>query len=440
MQLQELYALYKKNPVVITDSRLKTGGGIFFALKGENFNGNDFAADAINNGCSVAILDEKRPGHEAIPNGSLIYVKNVLETIQQLAAYHRQQLKIPIIGITGSNGKTTTKELFTAVLSKKYKTFATRGNYNNHIGVPLSLLSVLPSHEIAVIEMGANHIGEIGFLCSLARPTHGIITNIGKAHLEGFGSPEGVLKAKTELYHSLQKDKGTVFYNIFDEVLNQQIKKFTFNAIPYSTGKLQDDCQYFGKIIDNENFLTCTFTDKKEGTEMKVNSQLMGVYNLSNLLAAFAVGKYFDVPNPDIKKALEGYIPDNLRSQIIEGKSNTIFMDAYNANASSMEAAIDAFLQRKTEKQKVLILGSMNELGQYAMEEHAKIINKLNQVKGISVYYIGSDFCGAGAKPCYLSVDNLKTFLSDNPISNSYILLKGSRSFKLENLLETLTT
>ncbi len=361
---------------ICTDTRKLQESDLFFALKGENFNGNKFAKQALNSGAKRAIVDEKEFEGE-----NTILVKNALETLQQLATYHRKQLNTPIIALTGSNGKTTTKELINAVLSKKYNTTATIGNLNNHIGVPLTLLSMTNETEIGIIEMGANHPKEIEFLCNIALPDYGYITNFGKAHLEGFGSIKGVIKAKSELYDFLKKRDKTIFINEDDDIQIEKTKNC--NAFSFSENKKTSDINI--KLIDANPFVKLGFN----ATETQSN--LIGLYNFKNISAAITIGKYFKVSDKAISKALELYSPTNNRSQIINKNSNRIILDAYNANPTSMQAAIESFDKLKDEH-KIAFLGDMFELGRESSVEHQNIITLLENTNLQKAYVVGNNF------------------------------------------------
>ena len=418
MQIQKLYQFFLKHPIICTDSRKITKGSIFFSLKGKIFNGNKFAEKAIKDGCSFAIIDEKK---YAI-NDKFILVDDVLGTLQNLAKHHRTLLNIPIIGITGTNGKTTSKELINAVLSSEKCCYATKGNFNNHIGVPLSILEITSSHEIAIIEMGANHIGEIAFLCNISQPIFGVITNIGKAHLEGFGSFESVIKAKSELYNYIQKNNGNVFVNNEAELLIEladNIRKTTY-------GKNGD---YKGSIASNTPFVSVQFG------ENSIISNLIGDYQFYNIMLAISVGKYFEITDKNIKKAIESYTPKNNRSEIIKTKSNTIILDAYNANPSSMTAMLHSFAKQNYEN-KLCILGDMLEMGNTSLQEHKAIIDLANELK-LECIFIGTEFAQVH-KQVYNSTDKFSEFLKEKPIKNKTILLKGSRGITLEKLVELL--
>jgi len=418
MKTTELYKIYKSNPKICTDTRKIEKESLFFALKGENFNGNKFATKAISDGCSFAIIDEKK----YCTNNKCILVENVLETLQNLAKHHRKQLSIPIVGITGTNGKTTSKELIHAVLSSGKNCYATKGNLNNHIGVPLSILEINKNHEIAIIEMGANHIGEITALCKIARPNFGVITNIGKAHLEGFGSFEGVIQAKSELYNYIQKNNGNVFVNNEAELLIEladNIRKTTY-------GK-NGDCK--GNISEITPFIGLVFGEEK------IQSKLLGDYQFYNIMLAVCIGKHFGIADKNIKLAIESYTPKNNRSEIIKTKSNTIILDAYNANPSSMTAMLYAF-DKQNYDNKLCILGDMLEMGETSLKEHQEIIDLANELKLESIF-IGEEFSELN-KNAYRNIEGFSQYLENNPINNKTILLKGSRAIALEKLISLL--
>lgn len=419
MTIEELYTLYTQNYLVDTDTRKIRKNSMFFALKGENFNGNKFAVEAIKSGANYAIIDEA----EYKTNPNIILVDNVLQTLQNLANFHRKQLNIPIISLTGSNGKTTTKELINIVLSQKYQTTATQGNLNNHIGVPLTLLSITPSTEIGIIEMGANHLNEIEFLCKIAEPTHGYITNFGKAHLEGFGSFEGVIKGKSELYNFIKDTKGKVFINSDDEI---QVKK--------SDGI---DCINFSS--ENIEFIEANPYVKVKFKNTLIKSNLIGKYNYKNISVALTIGNYFNVPVNDIKKAIESYIPTNNRSQIIQKESFKIILDAYNANPSSMQAALENFNQLE-DTHKMVILGDMFELGENSNFEHQKIAELATSFNFNKVYLIGKAFSTTSVKNAFVyeSFESFKNSIKNFNLDNTTILIKGSRGMALERVLELL--
>lgn len=420
--IQDLYYVFKRHSAITTDSRKIPAGSVFFSLKGESFDGNQFAEAALNLGASYAVIDDETKYKE----GKYILVADCLKTLQELAIYHRSQLKIPFIAITGSNGKTTTKELIKAILSTKYKTLATEGNFNNHIGVPLTILAITSEIEIAVIEMGANHIGEIAMLCEIAQPDLGLITNIGSAHIGEFGGFEGIIKAKTELYEYLKKKKGKIFINIDNKLL-----------ISKSEG-IEKIC--YGK--SNGSYCLCKpvegFSTLKISYENEIiTTHLIGTYNFENAAAAICIGKFFHIEAPLIKQAIEAYIPSNNRSQLVrkEKSGNIITADCYNANPSSMEAAINA------SSASVAILGDMFELGSFSEIEHKRIFN-LAEKKFKTLILAGKNFSEAakGRKSIsFLTTDQLLEWMKKNPpIVNSQILLKGSRGMKMEKLLDLL--
>ncbi|MDO9275917.1 MAG: UDP-N-acetylmuramoyl-tripeptide--D-alanyl-D-alanine ligase [Lutibacter sp.] len=419
MKIEQLHKLYAQTYLADTDTRKIRKGSVFFALKGDNFNGNEFAAEAIKSGAGYAVIDEEN--YSRFPN--TILVSNVLETLQKLANFHRKQLAIPIVSLTGSNGKTTTKELINAVLSKKYETSATAGNLNNHIGVPLTLLSMTPKTEIGIVEMGANHLKEIEFLCSIAAPNYGVITNFGKAHLEGFGSLEGVIKGKSELYDFLRLTKGTVFLNTDDKL---QVKQASgINAVEFNGDTI--------KFVAASPFVIVQFKNTV------IESQLIGKYNYNNIAVAVTVGNYFKISEIDIKKAIENYVPVNNRSQIIQKGTNKIILDAYNANPSSMQAALENFAQLK-DTDKIVFLGDMFELGKDSKMEHQKIADMAASFNFSKVFLIGKAFSATSAKNAYVSdsFESFKNSTNYSNINNATILIKGSRGMALERLLDLL--
>lgn len=418
--MEQIYAKYLEHPRICTDTRNIVPDSIFVCLKGENFDGNSFATQALDAGAAFVITNRK----DLADNPRCIVVDDTLQTLQQLAKYHRDHLKIPVIGITGTNGKTTTKELVSAVLAKKYRISFTQGNLNNHIGVPLTLLSIRPDTEIAIVEMGANHPGEIADLCQLSQPTHGIITNIGTAHIEGFLSQENIIITKKALYRSVMASQGTLFVNIGDSVLTQDLDYP--DIYPYAIDN--DKAKVSGKIIRNDGLLTISLFGRT------VQTQLTGAYNLANMLCAAAVGCYFDVSEDDICNALTNYQPSNHRSQVEQRGSNTIIADYYNANPTSMTAALNN-LFGIDHPLKVAILGDMRELGSVSQEEHARIINLCCE-KAVETYFIGSEFRQhlASAPHSFVDVDAANDYFSKHPISNALVLVKGSRSIHLEKL------
>lgn len=425
MTIEELYKIYRQYPSVQTDTRKLKPGDIFFALKGESFDGNAFAQQALDNEAAYAVIDERR--YEI--SGKTILVENVLETLQQLARHHRLQFTIPVLAITGSNGKTTTKELIHAVLSTSFKTYTTDGNLNNHIGVPLTLLKIKEDAEIAVVEMGANHIGEIASYCTYALPTHGLITNCGKAHLEGFGSEEGVRKGKGELFDHLRSNQGTAFV-MWDYDYLREMSKGIPVVIKYGTTHADIE----GSATKNNPFLEVAV--RKTADIPLIKTWLVGEYNLPNVLAAIALGDYFKVPAEKIKFAIESYVPSNSRSQLIEKGSNKIILDAYNANPSSMRSAIENFASLQADN-KVMLLGAMAELGEESLKEHEAIIEMIRQYGFKKVALVGGDFLKI--KHPFIAFRNAaeaKAWLLQQRLQNSYLLIKGSRSIKMETVLE----
>ena len=414
MEISELYKIYKSKSSICTDTRKIKKGGLFFALKGENFNGNLFAAKAISDGCSFAIIDEKK----IAKNDKFILVKNVLETLQNLARHHRKQLSIPIIGITGTNGKTTSKELIHAVLKSELNSYATKGNLNNHIGVPLSILEITKEHEIAIIEMGANHEKEIEFLCDIAKPTHGVITNIGSAHLEGFKNHQGVINAKNELFNFIKKNNGVLFVNDNDELLlnlSEKIERITYGNNGF--------CKGF--ITKNTPYLSIKFS------HTEINSKLIGEYQFSNIMLAVCIGNKFNIKDLNIQKAIENYTPKNNRSEILKTKDNLLILDAYNANPSSMKAMITSF-SKQDYTNKLCILGDMLELGEYTIKEHSAILDLIDTLN-LEIILIGKEFSKI-SKEAFKDRNAFEIFLKSNPIKNKTILLKGSRGIGLEKL------
>jgi UDP-N-acetylmuramoyl-tripeptide--D-alanyl-D-alanine ligase len=424
MNIEEIYKIYRQYPSIQTDSRKIEKDDIFFALKGPNFNGNQFAEQALNAGAAYVVADE----FVGVEDERIIHVNDVLETLQQVAKFHREQFSIPFIAITGSNGKTTTKELLHAVLSTTYKTYTTKGNLNNHIGIPLTILKIKGDAEIAVIEMGANHQHEIEGYCQYAEPTHGLITNIGKAHLEGFGGEEGVKKGKGELFDYLKKNNGTIFVNT-DDVAVFDLSKPISNLIFY--GSKSEDAN--GIIVQNDPFIEIKIEDKNPFT---IQTNLVGSYNLANVLAAVCVGKYFKIDVAKIKNAIENYHPSNSRSQLIRKDSNSIILDAYNANPGSMKAAIENFAKMKGDK-KILLLGSMMELGTDSRKEHEAIISLIGQHTWNAVVLVGKNF--NEIKNNFINFENAeqaKGWLKDQKFKNAQLLVKGSRSMQMEKVLE----
>jgi UDP-N-acetylmuramoyl-tripeptide--D-alanyl-D-alanine ligase len=425
MQIEQLYSVFLQYPSIETDTRKLKAGDLFFALKGPNFNGNEFAKQALESGAAYSIIDEEVD----FADERLIKVDDSLKTLQQLAKYHREQFTIPFIAITGSNGKTTTKELVHEVLSSTYKTYTTKGNLNNHIGIPITILSVKKDAQFAVIEMGANHQKEIESYCVYTMPTHGVITNIGKAHLEGFGGEDGVKKGKGELFDYLKANNGTAFiFSDYDYL--KEISKGIPEVKTYGTS----DAEITG-IITNNNSELLELT-MLTGTAIKnIRTNLIGEYNLPNVLVAVAIGKYFNVPDEKIKSSLENYIPSNSRSQLMEKDGNKFILDAYNANPTSMKVAIENFAKMNG-NQKVLLLGGMMELGKESIGEHEAIVKLISNYKWAAVVLVGGDF--NKIKHPFINLNNsteAKDWLSQQHFKNTILLVKGSRSMQMEKVL-----
>ena len=426
MTIEQLYWIYRQYPSVQTDTRKLGQGDLYFALKGPSFNGNNFAKQALEKGAAYAIIDEK----EHAKDDRMIVFDNVLETLQQLAKYHRQQFTdVPFIGITGTNGKTTTKELIHAVLSTTYKTYTTKGNLNNHIGIPLTLLSIKNDAEMAVIEMGANHQKEIENYCKYVLPTHGIITNCGKAHLEGFGGVEGVQKAKGELFDFLRANNGTAFImNDYDYL--HRMSKGISTVITYGT----NEADVVGKLSQSEPFLSL-FIEKGADIDL-LQTRLVGDYNLPNILAAATIGKFFRVTEDNIRMAIETYEPSNSRSQLIEKNGNKIILDAYNANPSSMKVAIENFARMKADN-KILLLGGMAELGESSLQEHEDLVELISQYQWKEVILVGGDFLKTKNKfQKFADSEEARRWLNTQRYQDAYMLVKGSRSMKMEKVIE----
>ena len=468
MTIEALYELFRKHPVVTTDSRKCPAGSIFFALKGEKFDGNDFAAQTLASGCAYAVVD--RPD-VAATDSRMILVEDTLRALQQLAAWHRRTLGIPVIGITGTNGKTTTKELTAAVLSKRYTVYYTQGNLNNQIGVPLTLLSLQPDCELAIVEMGASHPGDIRELVDIAQPDFGLITNVGKAHLEGFGSFEGVMRTKAELFDYLREHGGRAFINAGNAWLRQMAGKHlgpqgvarciayagqtTAVAGDVTNGAGEPDGSELGgfeptvtgRVLQSEPHLRLAWNrmdDAKASPKLhEVQTQLIGAYNLENALAAVCVGLHFGVPAEDIDAAIAGYQPSNNRSQWQQTARNILIIDAYNANPTSMNAALDNFLPSER-PHKVVILGAMRELGAYSEEEHEQLLHRLAAADIDQAWLIGPEFARAAEKVAcpkallFADTESCLAHLQAQPLTGCSILLKGSRSNRLETLLPSL--
>ncbi len=434
MEIASLYHLFLQHPCVTTDSRNCPEGSIFFALKGASFNGNTFAVQALKQGCAYAVIDE--PAYADASNMRLILVDDCLKTLQQLANYHRRQLGTPIIGVTGTNGKTTTKELVSTVLSQKYNVLYTQGNFNNHIGVPLTLLRLTSEHDMAVVEMGANHPGEIDFLVHIVEPDYGLITNVGKAHLEGFGSFEGVIKTKGELYDYLRTKPGsTVFIHHDNPHLNGIA--YGMNLVSYGSPNEEADLTASGEVVECAPFLSFRWRADHSAWH-SVSTHLIGAYNLDNMLSAAAVGLYFGVSAEKIDEALANYIPKNNRSQLKETSDNHLIVDAYNANPTSMMAALTNFRDMKVSP-KMAVLGDMKELGAGSVEEHQKIVDFLQSCGWNEIWLVGDQFaatqCAFRKLP---DVEAVKEAIRETPIKGYYILIKGSNSMKLAQLADLL--
>ena len=414
MEIADLYKLYIQHGLVDTDTRNIRENTIFFALKGESFNGNQFAEEALAMGARFSVIDEVAYK----TSEDIILVEDVLKTLQELARYHRDMLDIPIISLTGSNGKTTTKELINTVLSSKYKTTATIGNLNNHIGVPLTLLSMTVATEIGIVEMGANHPNEIAFLSEISNPDFGYITNFGSAHLEGFGSLEGVVKAKSELYDFLISHKKKIFVNPEDSI--QLSKTKNANAILFDESIIYLSSNPFVKLLFDS---------------IEIQSNLIGAYNFSNIAAAITIGHHFKISKEKIKEAIENFIPSNNRSQVIDTDHNKVILDAYNANPTSMKAALESFKALEAEH-KTIIIGDMFELGDYSAKEHQNIVDLATKFKFDSIFFIGEHFHKTNTNYLkFLGFEELKEYLLKNPVKKSIILIKGSRGMALERVV-----
>lgn len=425
--ISDLYQLYLKSTGVSTDSRKINPGNLFFALKGPNFNGNEFAAAALQQGASFAVIDD--PAYRI--DERYFLVDDTLAVLQQLAIFHRNNIEIPVIAITGSNGKTTTKELINAVLSTGYQTLATKGNLNNHIGVPIMALSISNKTEIAIIEMGSNKIGDISELCGIAKPTHGIITNIGNAHIEGFGSFEGVIRGKSELYHYLIQHNGTAFINSQNPILSNMAKRFENPVFYPAPGDF-----YSCRFVNAEPYVVF---EGENGNLVETN--LVGAYNFENIAAALCIGKYFNIDPEKAHEAVKSYMPSNNRSQVIKTNKNTILLDAYNANPSSMKAAIENLAAMKASK-KALIVGDMFELGDASEKEHSKI-GKLAKEYEFDLVF----FCGRNMKQAFEAYSKayyfenkaeLKEYLKNKPLEDYLVLIKASRGMAMEEILEVI--
>ena len=436
ISMAQLYEIYKVHSSIQTDTRQLKKGDIYFALKGPNFNGNEFAISALEKGAAYAIVDEPIQAPNNFKD-QIIVVDDVLTSLQALAKFHREQFTIPFIAITGSNGKTTTKELVAAVLSSHYTTYTTKGNLNNHIGVPLTLLSIQKDAQMAIVEMGANHLNEIKSYCNYTLPTHGLINNCGKAHLEGFGSEEGVKKGKGELFDFLKMHQGVAFVNS-DLAYLEKMSAGISTIITYGnhSGALQ------ARATENMSshptgYLTIEITKCKNPTlvNKEIKTKLVGAYNLPNVLAAICIGLYFNVPEQKIITAIENYTPNNSRSQLIDWQNNKVILDAYNANPSSMQLAIENFSMMKVPN-KVLCLGAMRELGKESQSEHQALIELINKNKFEEVILVGKEFENCQHHYTYFeNSDAARKWLEQKNISNSYLLIKGSRSIQMEKLI-----
>ena len=457
--IQRLYSQYLLTRRVTTDSRKITPGCLFFAFRGENFDGNAFAPQALEQGAALCVVSDPRFGVDE----RCIVVDDVLEVLQQLASYHRSQLSIPVIGITGTNGKTTSKELVSAVLSKRYRTFATCGNFNNHLGVPLTLLSIPEDAEIAVVEMGANHPGEIDFLCGIAQPDFGLVTNVGKAHLEGFGSFEGVVRTKTELYRFVAAQNGTLFVNAGNAVLmdassalatipdqpsmvpgyipglpSQMGACHEFSQLSVVTYGSGDESEIKGTLVGSNPYMK--FYVEQDDKVYTIQSHLIGNYNFDNAMAAVAVGLYFNVDMFDIKEAIESYEPTNNRSQYKRTAKNELILDCYNANPSSMKVAIDNFKSMNHSK-KVLMVGSMKELGTESEKEHSALVGEIMKCGFDQVVLVGDEFVTKpedGSILCFSNVDEAVAYFAQHPVEGALVLLKGSNSTRMGRMEEVL--
>ncbi len=426
MTIAALHSLFLQHPQICTDTRNIVQNSLFFALKGDNFDANNFASDALEKGCSYAIVDNPKIAR----NNHYIVVENVLKTLQELANYHRKHCKAKVLAITGTNGKTTTKELIKSVLATTYETIATEGNFNNHIGVPLTLLHITKKTEIAIVEMGASNLNEISELCAIAEPDYGIITNVGTGHIEGFGSFEGVVKTKTELYEALAQKGGTIFVNSDDSILSEKAKNYECPIFSYGT----KEAQVQGNYLSSTPLLKAVL----ENTE--IETHLLGAYNFENVLAAYAIGKFFKIDKQKAFKALSDYSPNNNRSQLLKTKTNTIILDAYNANPTSMRAAILNFAAIEYPNKR-LILGDMLELGGVSKSSH-KLIKELLQEQKLDTktWLVGKHFSydKCGNFTYFDTTQEVTDYLKQNPITESQILIKGSRGIKLESLVNTL--
>jgi UDP-N-acetylmuramoyl-tripeptide--D-alanyl-D-alanine ligase len=429
---EDFYNTYLQYPQICTDSRSAKPGCLYFSLKGDHFDGNRFSSDALIKGCAYAIVDDPA----AVAGEKYVLVPDVLAFLQNLALYHRQQLNIPVIGLTGTNGKTTTKELVNSVLKQNFNIVATSGNLNNHIGVPITILSANQATDVLVVEMGANHPGEIAFLCNIALPTCGLITNIGKAHLEGFGSVDSVIRTKNELYNSIKSRSGNLFVNEDDALLKELVGDYAH----YTSYGTSEKAWIRGSISGVERFLSVTWSEDEIPFDNQVISHLAGGYNLYNVLAAVAIGRWFGLTNDQINKGIDAYQPQNMRSQWIESENNSILLDAYNANPTSVELAVKYFAELSLSR-RVVILGDMFELGNSSSEEHLKILQLVDKLNFERVIFVGSQFYQFSEKFDHHFFENIKSLVDDiefNEIKGCHILIKGSRGMQLEKLINQL--
>jgi UDP-N-acetylmuramoyl-tripeptide--D-alanyl-D-alanine ligase len=428
--IDQIYSIFLRHPDICTDSRQIRDNALFFALKGDHFNGNHYAKDALEKGAAYAVVDDP----EVVTHERFLLVEDVLMTLQQLARHHRKKLNLPVIAITGTNGKTTTKEVTAAVLSTRFRVEYTRGNLNNHIGVPLTLLSMNEQTEIGIVEMGANHPGEIDFLCRIALPDYGLVTNMGKAHLEGFGGLEGVIRTKSELYRYLAENSGTVFINGDNPLLTSSVGTQK-ELVEYGSGK---DARLKGGIINEPPF--CTLSISEKGQHTLVRSRLIGNYNAENILAAASIGRYFRVPMELIAKAIENYSPSNSRSQLLVKGTNRIILDAYNANPTSMALALSNFISMEADN-KVVILGDMLELGENSHAEHQTIVDQLKGTNLQALFLVGNSFKQTSKPDYFLSFadkEELIRWLLIHPLYNNTVLIKGSHGIRLDRIVDAI--
>ena len=432
IDIERLYASFKQSSGVTTDTRQCKEGMMFFALRGENFDGNRYATEALGKGCSCVVVDNRDCLDEGNPQ--MIFVEDSLKALQQLARHHRRQLGTTIVGVTGTNGKTTTKELMAAVLKRRYQILYTQGNLNNHIGVPLTLLQLTPSHEMAIVEMGANHPGDIKELVDIAEPNYGVITNVGMAHLQGFGSFEGVIQTKGELYDFMRTtEERTIFLNDNNEYLKAIAGGLT--AVRYGRPSKENDLYVEGEVVACDPYLRFRW---KEGMDdwHEVSTHIVGSYNIDNALCAATVGRYFGVLPEDVSVALSEYVPTNNRSQLTVTENNTLIVDAYNANPTSMRAALDNFECMEVSP-KMVILGDMKELGEAAAEAHQAVVDRLAGCGFEQVWLVGASFAATqhGLARVFVDAEAVKRELQQNPIEKKYVLIKGSNSMKLASLV-----